>query len=180
MRSHSLSFSSRPTRISTPGGSPSLTSVMDYRRETAPAALIGTGRGSTTRAGGCTVLIIIAYWKTIGPMQLGEIDLCNYPPFEHRVWPTESRSLREASEHLKRLLADESVILRWEQATGTEFQGEQSKAVLCAANEQGPDTNSLGYDRVVLFYGCQPERCWNGSVIKWERTSSSISFGRRG
>ncbi len=89
--------------------------------------------------------------------QLGEIYHRNYPSFEYRVWPIESYNLRGASERLKRQLADESLISHWEHITGAAFRFDRFEVVLCAANEQGPDANSLGYDRVLFFYRRPPE-----------------------
>lgn len=84
--------------------------------------------------------------------QLGEIYARNYPAFEDRVWPTESSSLLEVAPRLNRLLDAEPLIPAWEALTGESFLFNRYEIVLCAANEGGPDANSLGYDRNLFYY----------------------------
>ncbi|HCJ10626.1 MAG TPA: hypothetical protein DHW14_05615 [Clostridiales bacterium] len=87
-----------------------------------------------------------------GPIaRLGRLFVRNFPTYEAEVWPAERPGMEEVASRLDRHFAGRDVIGAWERFTGLEFRAARYQIVLVSATKNGPDANSLGYDRNVFY-----------------------------
>jgi hypothetical protein len=74
------------------------------------------------------------------------------------VWPRERPALEAAADCLNSRLAATDLLGRWEEVTGIEFRAPRYDFVLSSAIENGPNANSLGYERTLFRPG--PDLAW--------------------
>jgi hypothetical protein len=77
----------------------------------------------------------------------------NFAAYEERVWPREQKTMQPVGEAIDSFFAQKDYIALWEKEVGISFQAPQYNPVLCSAIENGPNANSLGYDKVVFYHG---------------------------
>ncbi len=82
----------------------------------------------------------------------------NWNIYQLGVWPTESRAIVEVAAQINDFFAQHDTIARWERLTGKEFKAERYHILLCSALQNGPNANSMGYDKVVF---------WSGRDLEW-------------
>ncbi|SHH27888.1 hypothetical protein [Thermosipho atlanticus] len=90
--------------------------------------------------------------------KLGEIYIENFQTFETEVWPKEREKLIEVAEELNKRLKKLNLIKRWEELVGIDFKVPEYQIILVFAIKNGPNANSLGYDRNVFY---------SGNNLKW-------------
>lgn len=89
---------------------------------------------------------------------LGTVHGRNLPAYEREVWPAERPALAELAGRLNAHFEGKDVIGAWERLTGLAFKAEVYEIVLVSAIANGPNANSLGYERNVF---------WSGSDFGW-------------
>ncbi len=105
---------------------------------------------------------------------LGAIYVGNFASYETGVWPAERPGIEAAADRLNGHLAERDVIGQWERLTGLAFRTELYEIVLVSAIKNGPNANSLGYDRNVFY--CGSDFDWLTQFISHE-TGSHILIG---
>lgn len=93
---------------------------------------------------------IIKYRKII--TDLGKIYLRNYATYEEKVGDKEKTKLDKVALKINNYFKDKDLISKWEILTGKKFKFNNYYIVLCSAAKNGPDANSLGYDRNVFYH----------------------------
>jgi hypothetical protein len=97
----------------------------------------------------------LAEWKgdreTI--QALGQILLANFERYRADVWPVVQPELARVGERIEDYFKGGDHIDRWERITGLSFKCPDFRAELCAAIKNGPNANSISYERVVFFSG---------------------------
>ncbi|MGB7063263.1 MAG: hypothetical protein WBF13_13030 [Candidatus Zixiibacteriota bacterium] len=88
----------------------------------------------------------------------GKTYLGNYPSYGDRVWVTEKPKLDEVASKVNDFLKDQNLIHKWEALTGVRFEFDSYSIVLCSAIKNGPNANSLGYDRTVFYHDIPIDR----------------------
>jgi len=83
--------------------------------------------------------------------RMGGIYERDFPQYRAEVWPKESAALEKTADKINRYFAAHDVMTRWEQLTGMHFAAPQFQVVLSRAIKNGPDGDSLGYERDVFF-----------------------------
>ena len=83
---------------------------------------------------------------------LSDIYIRNYIKYD-KVWEIEKGNIVKRSKELNKRLLEEDYILKWENLTGLDFLYDKYEIVLCSANANGPDANSLGYERNLFYSG---------------------------
>ena len=69
------------------------------------------------------------------------------------VWPAELPRIQAVAHHLNGFLSGRDLIALWENATGLTFLSDSYSIVLVSAIQNGPNANSLSYDRNVFYSG---------------------------
>jgi hypothetical protein len=95
------------------------------------------------------------YHSTI--LTLGEIICRNLPYYENGVWIKEKDEITVTASKINDYFAQINTIIKWEDLTHCEFKFDKFQVVLCSAIKNGPNADSLGYDRVVFFSGRPPD-----------------------
>lgn len=85
--------------------------------------------------------------------QLADVTIENYDGYIRDVWPRELQDLEKAAEVVTETYARLDRIGQWETLTGLTFKFGTYYILICSAIENGPNANSLGYDRVVFYSG---------------------------
>lgn len=85
--------------------------------------------------------------------RLKEITVENYDTYISDIWPRELHDLEKAAEVVTEIYARLDRIGQWEKLTGLTFKFDTYYILMCSAIENGPNANSLGYDRVVFYSG---------------------------
>lgn len=88
--------------------------------------------------------------------QLGDVYVRNFPAYLKHVWSAEEPPMLEVAEQIAGSVGRRDLIGDWERLTGREFRADRYEIVLCSAIRNGPNANSLGYDRNVFFSGSDP------------------------
>jgi hypothetical protein len=83
--------------------------------------------------------------------RLGEIYEKNFHTYEKEVWPKEKERLEKKAKEINQELKNLNLIERWEKITGIDFKVTEYQIVLVSAIKNGPNANSLGYDRNVFY-----------------------------
>ena len=84
--------------------------------------------------------------------RLGDITLRNYDAFADSVWPVERPKLERVASRINEAFASSDRIGEWEKLVGRVFKYDPYHIVLCSAIQNGPNANSIGYDRVVFYH----------------------------
>jgi hypothetical protein len=84
--------------------------------------------------------------------RLGDITLRNYDAFADSVWPVERPKLERVASRINEAFASSDRIGEWEKLVGRVFKYDEYNIVLCSAIQNGPNANSIGYDRVVFYH----------------------------
>lgn len=92
--------------------------------------------------------------------QLGDIYLRNLDSYAQKVWPGAEAAMQPRIAELQQIFNDDDFIARWESYLGLEFAGDHYEFVLCYANKNGPDFNSLGYCGNLCYYDKPLTRTW--------------------
>lgn len=88
--------------------------------------------------------------------KLGDIYKRNFQAYHLNVWPKEKEKLEKTANSLNHELQKYDFINHWEQLTRLKFKTDQYQIVLISANKNGPNANSLGYDRNAFYYNLDP------------------------
>lgn len=83
--------------------------------------------------------------------KLGEIYVENFQTYETEVWLKEKEKLEEVAKTINQKLEKLNLIERWEKLVGIDFKVPEYQIVLVSAIKNGPNANSLGYDRNVFY-----------------------------
>ena len=83
---------------------------------------------------------------------LGEITLRNYDTHVTSVWPVERPKLERVASRINDAFDRIDRIGQWEKLVGRIFKYDAYNIVLCSAIQNGPNANSIGYDRVVFYH----------------------------
>lgn len=83
---------------------------------------------------------------------LAKIYLRNYATYENKVWDVEKVKLKNVASKINDYFENRDIISKWESVTGKEFKFDNYYIVLCSAIKNGPDANSLGYERNVFYH----------------------------
>jgi hypothetical protein len=92
--------------------------------------------------------------------ELGAVYLRCFGRYETEVWPLAVDAMRGRASELSLHFAHRDFIAEWEQMLGLGFAGQRYEIVLCYANKNGPDYNSLGYCGNLCYYDKLYERTW--------------------
>ena len=84
----------------------------------------------------------------------------NLENYQQRIWPQAKSSMQPRQADLQELFTLEDYIAKWEQFLGMEFTGDQYEFVLCYANKNGPDYNSLGYCGNLCYFDKPFKQTW--------------------
>lgn len=98
--------------------------------------------------------------------RLREIYIGNFAKYLDHVWPHECDELCRVANKLNSFFADKDIIHQWEIRTGREFKFSEYQIVLCSAIKNGPNANSLGYERNIFYHGSDFE--WLTQFISHE------------
>lgn len=79
--------------------------------------------------------------------RLSDVWIDNYGAFRTQVWPTELPNLQSRADEMNAVLSARDVIGDWERLTGCCFLYPQYTFVLSIGIENGPNFNSLGYEK---------------------------------
>jgi hypothetical protein len=85
--------------------------------------------------------------------EIGEIYKNNFQAYHLNVWPNEKRKIEIVANSLNIELKKHDLIRRWEDLIGKKFKTADYQIVLFSANKNGPNANSLGYERNTFYYG---------------------------
>lgn len=77
----------------------------------------------------------------------------NFGAYLKDVWPAERRKIEHAARKINAYFAGHDTIAAWESIAGRRFKCGLYQIVLCSAIQNGPNANSLGYDRNVFYSG---------------------------
>lgn len=83
---------------------------------------------------------------------LGKLYVRNYPTYKKEVWQKEKSKLNQVAQKINNYFKNKDLITRWETLTRTKFKFNNYHIVLCSAIKNGPNANSLGYDRNVFYH----------------------------
>jgi hypothetical protein len=83
--------------------------------------------------------------------RFGEIYEENFHTYEKEVWPKEKERLEKKAKEINQELKNLNLIECWEKITGIDFKVTEYQIVLVSAIKNGPNANSLGYDRNVFY-----------------------------
>ncbi len=95
---------------------------------------------------------------TIG--RLSEVYLRSYRTYVDQVWPEAQRFIGPRQEALGEHFRMRDYIAVWESLLGIEWDGPGYEIVLCYANKNGPDYNSLGYNANLIYFDKPFDRTW--------------------
>lgn len=84
--------------------------------------------------------------------RLGEIYLRNLDSYRENVWGKIHPTLAERAAKINAFFTEEDYIAKWEKFLGIPFASNRYEIVLCYANKNGPDYNSLGYSGNLFYY----------------------------
>ncbi len=84
--------------------------------------------------------------------RLRQIVVGNYDRYINKVWPQELPDLEDAAVVVTGTYARLDRIGQWEEITGRTFKFDICYILMCSAIKNGPNANSLGYDRVVFYH----------------------------
>jgi len=85
--------------------------------------------------------------------EIGQIIINNFQRYRTDVWPQEMEKMASVLDKLCACFESTDHIFRWENLTGRVFKTDYFIPSLCSAIKGGPDANSIGYDRVLFYYG---------------------------
>lgn len=88
----------------------------------------------------------------------GAVFARNFSAYAQNVWSAELPVLQAVADRLNERLDRADTIVGWERLTGLTFRFPEYRIVLCGAMENGPQANSLGYEKNTF---------WHGSDFEW-------------
>ena len=86
-------------------------------------------------------------FRKVAQIFIDNID--GYEPIWRQVEPV----LRERAERWNDKFDKSNIVQDWERITGKTFMKDRYYIILCYANKNGPNANSLSYDMNVFYYG---------------------------
>ncbi len=96
------------------------------------------------------LLPFMAYREAI--TRLGKIAKNNFEVYIDKVWKIEEPKLSAVAAAINDSYKNSGRIRQWEELTGLNFKFDVYHIVLCSAIKNGPDANSMGYDRVAFYH----------------------------
>jgi hypothetical protein len=84
---------------------------------------------------------------------IGRIYKNNFGSYLLNVWPKEKEKLDKVATVTNSELQKLDLISQWEKLTKLNFKTNEYQIVLFTGNKNGPNANSLGYDRNAFYYG---------------------------
>jgi hypothetical protein len=92
--------------------------------------------------------------------ELNRVYMANYDQYEQAVWPEAFAAMEQRELDLQAWAAKRDYIALWEVAFHIDFASPDYEIVLCYANRNGPDYNSLGYRRNLFYHGKAFDQTW--------------------
>ena len=92
--------------------------------------------------------------------KLASIYLNNFDSYIDKVWPIAENSMSSRAENLNNIFEATDYISKWENFLGIPFAANHYEIVLCYANKNGPDYNSLGYDSNLFYFDKSFKKTW--------------------
>lgn len=89
--------------------------------------------------------------------RIGQIVRRNFARYQAEVWPEVRPLLERRRTALAAQIETADLIGAWERLTGLAFAAPRYQILLCYACANGPDMNSLSYDRNVFYSEAAPE-----------------------
>jgi hypothetical protein len=90
--------------------------------------------------------------------RLRDIVVRNYDRYVGNVWPQELPDIEDVAAVVTETFAQFDRIGQWEEITGRTFKFNEYLILMCSAIKNGPNANSLAYDRVVFYSGTQMDK----------------------
>jgi hypothetical protein len=99
--------------------------------------------------------------KTIKPLmpkfrKVAQIFINNTDGYK-QVWKQAELVLKERAEKWNKHFDKSNIIQEWERITGKTFLKDKYYILLCYANKNGPDANSLSYNKNIFYYSSSDE-----------------------
>jgi hypothetical protein len=88
--------------------------------------------------------------------KVAQIFINNIDGYES-VWKRVEPILKQRAEKWNKCFDESNIIQKWEQITGETFLKDKYYILLCYASKNGPDANSLSYDKNVFYYDSSDE-----------------------
>lgn len=85
--------------------------------------------------------------------RMGEIMRANLNTYLTEVWPKEKPAMDAACAAVNAFFAEEDAVGKWENFTAEKFKYPRYQILLCSALENGPNADSLGYERNAFYSG---------------------------
>jgi len=85
--------------------------------------------------------------------RMGRIMAGNLPAYLSDVWPVEKPAIEAVCSAVNAFFAEEDAIGKWESFTGEKFKYPSYQILLCSALKNGPNADSLGYERNAFYSG---------------------------
>jgi hypothetical protein len=85
-------------------------------------------------------------------VELKRIFVTNFASYRDHVWPSESQRMQAVAARIEHAFHDMDVIGYWERVSGFEYAGDKFSVELCSAIKNGPNANSIDYERVVFYH----------------------------
>jgi hypothetical protein len=91
---------------------------------------------------------------------LADIYLRNLDSYRQEVWGEAQMAMYPRTNDLSEFFSERDYIGIWERFLGLEFAADAYNIVICFANKNGPDYNSLGYSGNLFYYDKPFDRTW--------------------
>jgi hypothetical protein len=93
-------------------------------------------------------------------VRMGQIYVDNLDAYRRKVWKDAERKLAPRTRELQNHFDERDFIADWERLLGLSFAASRYEIVLCFANKNGPDYNSLGYSGNLFYYDKPFGKTW--------------------
>ena len=95
-----------------------------------------------------------------GIKKLAEVYLRSFEAYVNQVWPVAQEAIQPRLQALNTQYQQKDYIATWERFLKMEWDGPRYEMVVCYANKNGPDYNSLGYNANLIYYDKPFDRTW--------------------
>lgn len=92
------------------------------------------------------------FWRFI------DVVINNLDAYRDEVWEEAKNGMQQRINELSAKFIETDYIRMWEEQLNAEFDADRYKIILCYASKNGPDANSLSYDKNVFYYDSPLER----------------------
>ncbi|MFH1372500.1 MAG: hypothetical protein ABII79_01710 [bacterium] len=84
--------------------------------------------------------------------RLSRVCVDNFDSYHQQVWPRVQPALARRAAELKDYFQKLDYVAKWEHLLGIPFAADQYEILLCYANKNGPDYNSISYSSNLFYY----------------------------